>query len=72
MPLPKTVSESTNTYTFDRNVQGLPSCRAVDVQQKDAESSAEDALAQEWSRVRGRLQLSNCVDTGRKNSCGDF
>jgi hypothetical protein len=44
----------------------------VDVRQTNAAAGTGDRLAQEWARVRGRLQLSNCVDTGRKNSCGDF
>jgi len=70
--LPQSIHELSNTYTFDRNTSAIPSCLAVDAQQESAPQAAEDTLAQEWARVRGRLQLSNCVDTGRKNSCGDF
>jgi hypothetical protein len=34
--------------------------------------SMGDELSNEWSKVRSRPNLTNCFETDRKNSCGDF
>lgn len=64
--------EPTNTYTFDRNINPAPICLAGDSLEGERSESGVDLLAQEWSRVRSRPNLTNCVDSERKNSCGDF
>jgi hypothetical protein len=38
----------------------------------DRASQGVDILSLEWSRVRQRPNLSNCVDLGERNGCSDF
>ena len=60
------------TYTFDRNLGPAPMCFATGPLDGDRTQQGDDLLAREWSRVRSRPSLTNCVDTSRKNGCGDF
>lgn len=60
------------TYTFDRNLGPAPMCFATGPLDGDRAQQGADLLAREWSRVRSRPNLTNCVDTSRKNGCGDF
>jgi filamentous hemagglutinin family protein len=66
------IRETVNTYVYDRNFGGAPVC-AVNASLEDQQLvSAGDELSNEWSKVRSRPNLTNCFDTERRNSCGDF
>jgi hypothetical protein len=66
------IRETVNTYVYDRNFGGAPMC-AVNASLEDQQLvSMGDELSNEWSRVRSRPNLTNCFETDRKNSCGDF
>ena len=58
--------ESLNSYTFDSNLNGVPMCLSTD------RLAADRVLPGEWTKVRSRPNLTQCVDTGRENGCGDF
>lgn len=72
IPLPEQVLDPPNTYTFDRNITPVPICLASEPLDGERSESGVDLLAQEWSRVRSRPALTNCIDSERKNGCGDF
>jgi filamentous hemagglutinin family protein len=66
------IRETVNTYVYDRNFGGAPTC-AVNASLEDQQLvSMGDELSNEWSKVRSRPNLTNCFETDRKNSCGDF
>jgi len=66
------IRETVNTYVYDRNFGGAPVC-AVNASLEDQQLvSTGDELSNEWSKVRSRPNLTNCFDTERRNSCGDF
>ncbi|MDM0039695.1 filamentous hemagglutinin N-terminal domain-containing protein [Variovorax sp. J22G21] len=60
------------TYLYDRNIGQAPICLATGPLDGDRSQQGGDVLAREWSRVRSRPNLLNCVDTERKNGCADF
>jgi len=60
------------TYTYDRNIGPAPICLATGPLDGDRALQGSDVLAREWSRVRSRPNLTNCIDTERRNGCGDF
>ena len=64
--------ESLNSYTFDSNLNGVPMCLSTDRLAADRVLPGEDSLSREWTKVRSRPNLTQCVDTGRENGCGDF
>ena len=35
-------------------------------------ASVGDQLSNEWTKVRSRPNLTNCFDSERRSSCGDF
>lgn len=59
------------TYLYDRNFGMVGLCPATDLTADGREQNG-DVLARQWSRVRSRPNLANCVSTKQKNSCGDF
>lgn len=60
------------TYLYDRNL-GLPAmCIATGPLMAAMATQGADILSIEWSRVRLRPNLSNCVDVGERNGCSDF
>jgi hypothetical protein len=59
------------TYVYDRNFGIVGLCPATDLASGSRDKDG-DTLAREWSRVRSRPNLANCVATKQKNSCGDF
>ncbi len=66
------IRETVNTYVYDRNFGGAPMC-ALNASLEDQRLvSMGDELSNEWSKVRSRPNLTNCFETDRKNSCGDF
>jgi hypothetical protein len=66
------IRETVNTYVYDRNFGGAPMC-ALNASLEDQQlASTGDELSNEWSKVRSRPNLTNCFETERKNSCGDF
>ena len=66
------IRETVNTYVYDRNFGGAPMC-AVNASLDDQQlASFGDELSNEWSKVRSRPNLTNCFDSERRNSCGDF
>lgn len=79
VPLPQLAStpidfvrETIDTYVYDRNFGSAPMC-AVNTSLDDQQlASYGDGLSNEWSKVRSRPNLTNCFDSERKNSCGDF
>jgi filamentous hemagglutinin family protein len=65
------VRDTPVTYVYDRNFGIVGLCPATDLA-SDSRDKDGDTLAREWSRVRSRPNLANCVSTKQKNSCGDF
>lgn len=60
------------SFVYDRNL-GLPAmCAATGPALLDKATQGVDILSLEWSRVRQRPNLSNCVDLGERNGCSDF
>jgi filamentous hemagglutinin family protein len=60
------------SFLYDRNL-GLPAmCAATGPAMLDRATQGVDILSLEWSRVRQRPNLSNCVDLGERNGCSDF
>ncbi|RZS85928.1 filamentous hemagglutinin N-terminal domain-containing protein [Pigmentiphaga kullae] len=64
--------EIPTTYLYDRNLAPVAMCFATGPIAGDRVEQAGDVLAREWSRVRTRPNLSNCVSTDRRNACSDF
>ncbi|WP_296557270.1 filamentous hemagglutinin N-terminal domain-containing protein [Pigmentiphaga sp.] len=64
--------EIPTTYLYDRNLVPVAMCFATGPIAGDRVEQAGDVLAREWSRVRTRPNLSNCVSTDRRNACSDF
>lgn len=60
------------TYLYDRNLAPVAMCFATGPLTGDKAEQVGDVLAREWSRVRSRPNLSNCVSTDRTNACADF
>lgn len=69
--LPELLLEPPDNYVYDRNLGANPICPATDllggVRLKEG-----DNLAREWSRVRSRPNLLNCVQSNRRYGCDDF
>lgn len=65
------IRETPVTYVYDRNFGMVGLCPAADLA-ADSRDKDGDTLAREWSRVRSRPNLANCVSTRQENSCGDF
>jgi len=59
------------TYVYDSNFGMVALCPATDLAAGSREQEG-DTLARQWSRVRSRPNLANCISTKQKNSCGDF
>lgn len=70
--LPDVVREQQATWVYDRNIGQAPICLATGPLDGDRAQQGADVLAREWSRVRSRPNLLNCVDTERRNGCADF
>ena len=61
-----------STDLYGRN-QGLPAmCMALDASIFDEADPGSDVLSIEWSRLRQKPNLSNCVDLAQRNDCSDF
>lgn len=65
------VRDTPVTYVYDRNFGIVGLCPATDLAAGSRDKDG-DTLAREWSRVRSRPNLANCVSTRKENSCGDF
>jgi hypothetical protein len=65
------VRETPVTYVYDRNFGIVGLCPATDLAASTRDKDG-DTLTREWSRVRSRPNLANCVSTRQENSCGDF
>lgn len=72
VPQVDVLRELPTTYLYDRNIGQAPICFATGPLDGDRASQGGDVLAREWSRVRSRPNLLNCVDTERRNGCADF
>jgi filamentous hemagglutinin family protein len=72
LPKADVVRELPTTWLYDRNIGPPPMCFATGPLQGDGARQGDDVLAREWSRVRSRPNLTNCVDTQRRNGCADF
>ncbi|MDR6853894.1 filamentous hemagglutinin N-terminal domain-containing protein [Variovorax guangxiensis] len=69
---PDLVRDNPSTWLYDRNIGPTPICLATGPLEGDRAAQGGDVLAREWSRVRSRPNLTNCIDTERRNGCGDF
>lgn len=69
---PDLVRDNASTWLYDRNIGPAPICLATGPLDGDRAAQGGDVLAREWSRVRSRPNLTNCIDTERRNGCGDF
>jgi filamentous hemagglutinin family protein len=69
---PDVVRENQSTWLYDRNIGPAPTCLATGPLGGDRAAQGGDVLAREWSRVRSRPNLTNCIDTERRNGCADF
>ncbi len=66
------IRETVDTYVYDRNFGSVPMC-ALNASLEDQQlASNGDELSTEWSKVRSRPNLTNCFESERRNSCGDF
>jgi len=72
LPKPDVLREEPTTYVYDRNLGQAPICLATGALDGDRADQGGDVLAREWSRVRSRPNLLNCVNTDRRNGCADF
>ncbi|MEJ8824711.1 filamentous hemagglutinin N-terminal domain-containing protein [Variovorax humicola] len=72
LPKPDVLREEPTTYVYDRNLGQAPICLATGPLDADRAEQGGDMLAREWSRVRSRPNLLNCVSTERRNGCADF
>jgi MBG domain (YGX type) len=72
LPKPDVLRDLPTTYLYDRNIGQAPICLATGPLEGDRAQQGADVLAREWSRVRSRPNLLNCVDTERRNGCADF
>ncbi|CAN5378803.1 hypothetical protein BH09PSE6_BH09PSE6_15230 [soil metagenome] len=60
-----------STYVYDRNIAPASMCVSTDpTLGRDLQSC--DVLAIEWSRVKSRPNLTNCVATEKSGGCSDF
>lgn len=64
--------EMPTTYLYDRNLAPVAMCFATGPLAGDKAEQAGDLLAREWSRVKTRPHLSNCVATDKTNACANF
>ncbi|GAA4342177.1 hypothetical protein GCM10023144_43910 [Pigmentiphaga soli] len=64
--------ELPTTYTYDRNIAPVAMCYATGPLEGDRIDQVGDVLSREWSRVRTRPNLTNCVSTDRTNACSNF
>ena len=69
--LPDLVREPPDNYLYDRNIGSTQLCMVTDTL-ASTEQKAGDNLAREWSRVRSRPNLTNCVQTNKRYGCSDF
>jgi hypothetical protein len=69
---PDLVRETPDTWLYDRNIGAAPICLATGPLEGDRAAQGGDVLAREWSRVRSRPNLTNCIDSERRNGCADF
>jgi len=72
VPAVDVVRDLPTTWLYDRNIGPAPICLATGPLAGDPAQQGADVLAREWSRVRSRPNLTNCVDTERRNGCADF
>jgi filamentous hemagglutinin family protein len=72
LPKPDVLRDLPTTWLYDRNIGAPPICFATGTLEGDPAQQGADVLGREWSRVRSRPKLTSCVDTERRNGCGDF
>src|SRR3546814_882950 len=68
---PDFVRDPPDNYVYNSNLGSPQMCALVDVM-AGTQGREGDTLAREWSRVRSRPNLTNCVQTNRRNGCPDF
>lgn len=61
-----------SSRVYERNFGLPPMCFATGPLVGLASAQGSDLLALEWSRVRSRPNLSNCVGVDERNPCSDF
>lgn len=66
------VRESQDNYLYDRNIGNAPMCSAATGIARTPDDEDGDTLSREWSRVKSRPNLTNCVAGTRRNGCDDF
>lgn len=68
---PEVLREPPDNYIYDRNIGATAVCLVTDPF-STAQTREGDNLAREWSRVRSRPNLTNCVQSNKRNGCSDF
>lgn len=68
---PDLVREPPDNYIYDRNIGAAQLCAITDLL-ASAQEKEGDTLAREWSRVRSRPNLTNCVQANKRYGCSDF
>ncbi|MCD9027917.1 filamentous hemagglutinin N-terminal domain-containing protein [Luteimonas sp. BDR2-5] len=66
------VRESQDNYLYDRNIGSAPMCAVATGLARTPDGKDGDALSREWSRVKSRPNLTNCVPGNQRNGCDDF
>lgn len=72
LPKPDVLRELPSSWLYDRNIGPAPICLAAAPLDGSRAEQGGDVLAREWSRVRSRPNLTNCIDSQRRSGCGDF
>lgn len=76
LPTPQTYSiepvrDTPSSYVYDRNFETVAMCPSTDLL-ASAREQAGDNLTREWSRVRSRPNLANCVTVKLQSGCDSF
>ncbi|AKC85897.1 MBG domain-containing protein [Pseudoxanthomonas suwonensis] len=66
------VRQPQDNYLYDRNLGMAPICPVVSDLLRTSATDEGDMLAREWSRVKTRPNLTNCIQGNRRNGCDDF
>lgn len=66
------VITTSQSYLYDRNLGIANMCIASGPMVVEKAARTGDRLETEWSRVRQRPNLSNCIELDERNTCFDF
>ncbi len=66
------ISGTVDTYVYDTNIGRAPVCAINSSMDAQSLASTGDTLANEWTKVRTRPNLTNCFDDNRESGCSSF